>query len=319
MTKAEDEFGKHILSPLKSVPPIDPQVAAQEKARYLLLGEEIRQGIVPESGSEGMLQEHGTMKAFRGVHRFPLLRGLVALLIALIVIFGSSLTVYAAQGSLPGESLYPLKSISEDVRLSLTRSPRARLELTLEYSQRRVGEISQMLAMKKNVPAKVSKRLLDELESALQIAAQMDDRQMINALEEIKGQAENQGKTFNGLIPHLTEQNEPTIVRLQERLREQVKLSAFGASDPQKFRIEIRERQNRRMEMHKSNPNAIDKTSTPNVGFTTPLPTEIGNKQDRTPEQPTQAPDSEDDNPGKGNPDPGNGNNKPEPSRTPKP
>jgi hypothetical protein len=319
MTKAEDEFGKQILSPLKSVPPVDPQVAAEEKARFLLLVEEIRQGILPESSNDSLLQEYGAMKASRGVHRFPLLGGLVALLIALIVIFGSSLTVYAAQGSLPGEGLYPLKSISEDIRLSLTHSPRARLDLTLEYSQRRVGEISQILAMKKNIPAKVSERLQDELESALQIAAQMDDLQMVNALEEIRGQAENQGKTFNGLIPHLTEQNEPAIVRLQERLREQVKLSAFGASDPQKFRMEIRERQNRRMEMHKSNPNAIDKTTIPNEGFTTPYPTEIGNKQDHTPEQPTQAPDSEDDNPGMGNPDPGNGNNKPEPSRTPKP
>ena len=317
MTKADDDFGKRILSPLKSTPPIDPQVAAGDKTRFLLLAENLRKGFITNNRVLEKEQKVGLPSMLVRIQ--PMLRGLVAILIALIVLLGSSLTVYAAQSSLPGEALYPVKSLSENIHLSLTRSPHARLELTLKFSQRRVGEISQLLAMGESIPSQVSDRFQDELENALQIATQMDDIQMLKALEKIKGQAENQGKTLDELIPHLTEQNEPAIIRIQERLKEQVKLSAFGASDPQKFRTEIRERHNRRDEAQKSTPNHFDTVTTPKGSSITPLPTEAGELRDNGNSQPTQAPDQDNGAPGQGNPDPGNGNHGPDPSRTPKP
>jgi hypothetical protein len=249
----------------------------------------------------------------------PLFKGLVAIIVALIFLVGSSLTVYAAQASLPGEALYPIKSISEDIRLKLTHSPKARLDLTLEYSHRRVTEISKMLEMGNSIPGQVSERFQDELENALQIAVQMDDIQMMKALEEIKGQAESQGRTIDKLIPHLTEQNEPAIVRLQERLREQVLLSAFGESDPQKFRLEIRERQQHRDEAQKSTPNINDSATTLKKKSSTPHPSQAEEEHNNRNEQPTQASDHDIGSPGQGNPDPGNGNHGPESSRTPKP
>jgi hypothetical protein len=317
MTKADDEFAKRILSPLKTSLPLDPQVAAGEKSSYLLLAENLRLGLGNGRGDVETQRRPGVPSEHLRIH--PMLRGLVAVLIALIVLFGSSLTVFAAQSSLPGEALYPVKSLSENIHLSLTHSPRARLELTLKFSQRRVGEISQLLTMGKSIPGQVSDRFQDELENALEIAAQMDDIKMINALEEIKGQAENQGKTLDELIPHLTEQNEPAIIRLQERLKEQVKLSVFGATDPQKFRTEIRERHNRRLETHKSNPNHFEPVTTPKGNSITPLPSEAGDVGDNGNSQPTHAPDQDNGGPGQGNSDPGNGNHGPDPSRTPKP
>jgi hypothetical protein len=319
MTNADDEFGKRILSPLKPTSPLDPHVAGEEKARFLHQAESLRQAVPPGSGREDALNEHGRLTGYLRKQPLPLFKGLVAIIVALIFLVGSSLTVYAAQTSLPGEGLYPIKSISEDIRLKLTHSPRARLELTLEYSHRRVTEISRMLEMGKNIPSQVSDRFQDELEGALLIAAQMDDPQMKKALEEIKDQAENQGKTFNGYISHLTEQNEPAFVRLQERLQEQIKLSAFGESDPQKFRLEIRERQHRRDEAHKSTPNNNDSATTPKKKLSTPRPSQAQDERNNGNKQPTQASDHDTGSPGQGNPDPGNGNHGPEPSRTPKP
>ncbi len=319
MTNADDEFGKRILSPLKSTPPLDPQVAGEEKTRFLHQAESLRQAVPPGSAREDTLNERGRLTGHLRKRPLPLFKGLVAIIVALIFLVGSSLTVYAAQASLPGDGLYPIKSISEDIRLKLTHSPRARLELTLEYSHRRVSEISKMLAMGKNIPSQVSDRFQDELESALLIAAQMDDPQMKKALEEIKGQAESQGKTFNGYISHLTEQNEPAFVRLQERLQEQIKLSAFGESDPQKFRLEIRERQHRRDEARKSTPNNNDSVTTPKKKSSTPHPSQAEDEHNNGNEQPTQSPDHDSGSPGQGNPDPGNGNHGPESSRTPKP
>jgi hypothetical protein len=317
MTKADDEFGKQILSPLKSTPPIDPQVAAGEKTRFLILAENLRKGFITNNRVLEKEQKVGLPSMLGRIQ--PMLRGLVAILIALIVLLGSSLTVYAAQSSLPGEALYPVKSLSENIHLSLTRSPHARLELILKFSQRRVGEISQLLAKGESIPSQVSESFQDELENALQIAMQMDDIQMLKALEKIKGQAESQGRSIDKLFAHLTEQNEPALVRLQERLREQVMLSEFGESDPQNFRNEIRERQHRRDEARKSTPNHFDTVTTPKGSSITPLPSQAGDVREDANSQPTQAPDQDNGAPGQGNPDPGNGNHGPDPSRTPKP
>ena len=319
MRNTDDEFGKRILSPLRATPPLDPQVAESEKARFLLQAESLRQAVPPGSAREDTLKERGILTGYLRKRPLPLFKGLVAIIVALIFLVGSSLTVYAAQASLPGEGLYPIKSISEDIRLQLTFSPRARLELTLEYSHRRVAEISKMLEMGNSIPGHVSERFQDELENALQIAVQMDDIQMMKALEEIKGQAESQGRTIDKLISHLTEQNEPAIARLQERLREQVMLSEFGESDPQKFRFEIRERRYRRNQAHKSTPDIHDSATTPEKNKTTPRPSQAEDKPDNGNKQPTQASDHDTGSPGQGNPDPGNGNHQPESSRTPKP
>jgi len=319
MTNADDEFGKRIFSPLKSTPPLDLQVAGEEKTRFLHQAESLRQAVPPGSAREDTLNERGRLTGYLRKRPLPLFKGLVAIIVVLIFLVGSSLTVYAAQASLPGEGLYPIKSISEDIRLKLTHSPRARLELTLEYSHRRVAEISQMLATGKNIPSQVSDRFQDELENALQIAVQMDDIQMMKALEEIKGQAESQGRSIDNLISHLTEQNEPALIRLQERLREQVKISAFGESDPQKFRLEIRERQHRLDEAQKSAPINNDSSTTPENKLSTPRPSQAQDEHNNQNKQPIQAPDYNTGSPGQGNPDPGNGNHGPESSRTPQP
>src|SRR4030043_2244469 len=192
MTKADDEYGKRVLAPLQPAPPLDPQISAGEKTRFLLKAENFRQVFVPGVDSLDKQQEHGmSMESFRKLP-MSLLKALVAALIALFVLVGSSLTVYAAQDSLPGETLYPLKTISEDIQLSLTHSPKARLDMTLDYTNRRVEKITTLLEKGRLLPAQASERFQGELESALQLAAQMEDIEMLNALWEIKSHAENQ-------------------------------------------------------------------------------------------------------------------------------
>jgi len=319
MTRTDDEFGKRILTPLRTAPPIEPQVAAEEKTRYLLQAENLRKGILPDTGREDKHKEHGRLTGFLRKRPLPLLRGLAALLVALIFLVGSSLTVFAAQDSLPGEALYPLKSLSEDVHLSLTHSPQGKLEMTLGYTNRRMDEISHLLATGKPVPALASERFQGELESTLQLAAQMEDKQMQNALSEIKGHAESQGMTIDELITRLPEQAGPAIMHLQDRLREQVTLSAIGENDPQTYRLEVRERQRRHSGIHNPTPANNGSASTPAGGSSTPLPTEAGEEHDNGSGHPTQAPGHDNGGPGQGNPDPGNGNHGPDASHTPKP
>ncbi|OGN91424.1 MAG: hypothetical protein A2Y88_05530 [Chloroflexi bacterium RBG_13_48_10] len=319
MTKAKDEFGKRILSPLQTTAILDPQVVAEEKASYLLLAENLRQGINLGPSKEDIQHEQATLTVFRRKHTLPLLRSLAVVLIAIIILFGTSLTVYAAQDSLPGESLYPLKVISEDIQISLTRSPEDRLDITLDHTNRRVEEITSLLAMGKTISPQSADRFEGELEGALLLAAQMEDRQMHDALWEIKSHAESQGMTLDELINKLPGQAEPALLRLQERLREQISLSSFGEIDPKTFRWEIRERHQNQSWKHKFPPMENDSSSTPTSGMSTPLPSEGDLDHKKDIHQPTQAPGHDDSNPGQGNQNSGNGNHGVDPTRTQKP
>ncbi len=63
---------------------------------------------------------------------------IVAIVVALSVTGG---TVYAAQGSLPGEALYPVKLGVERATMMLTGNDLARAERALDFASKRVREI----------------------------------------------------------------------------------------------------------------------------------------------------------------------------------
>jgi len=64
----------------------------------------------------------------------------VAIVLALLLAGGGG-TVAAAAGSMPDESLYPVKIASEQVRLALTPSPLGKAELYASLADKRVAEI----------------------------------------------------------------------------------------------------------------------------------------------------------------------------------
>ncbi|RMF31318.1 MAG: hypothetical protein D6759_10300, partial [Chloroflexi bacterium] len=72
-------------------------------------------------------------------------RGLLILLLAVLV-SGCLLaggTIWAAQGSLPGDPLYAVKQLTEDGQRLLARSPRQRAELELRLAARRLEELQR--------------------------------------------------------------------------------------------------------------------------------------------------------------------------------
>jgi hypothetical protein len=67
--------------------------------------------------------------------------------ILLVVLCLGAFTSYTASArALPGEALYPVKIVSEEVSKWLTRSPERKLELDETYDARRIDEIDQLLS-----------------------------------------------------------------------------------------------------------------------------------------------------------------------------
>ena len=295
-----DEFGKRVLASLRSTPPINSRVAAAEKSKYLFQGENLRKDLFAGSGKVYAQWDHQRVNALRGKQPSPLFKALVATILVLVFLVGSSFTVYAAQSSLPGQPLYTIKSWSEDIRLSMTFTTKAKLNLTLDYTNRRVDEISRLVASGKAIDDQTSERFQSELDNALQLAIQLNDPQMQNALVQIKGRAESQGMTIEELIAKLPPQAEPAIIHLQERLNEQVKLSTIGEKDPKSFRAVIHERI-RIKRGPKDSPTSDQSQSAPAGSSNTPIPEQENNGNGRPGN-------------GQGQSTPGNGNHGPKPT-----
>jgi len=317
MTNADnelDEYGKKVLEPLRPTPNIDPKVQADEKVRFLLQAEKLQKNLVPRLAETR--QASCITSTLGDKLSLPVYKVLVVVILLLIFIGGSTFTVYAAQSSLPGEPLYTIKSLSEDIHLSMTFSTKAKLNLTLDYTNRRMSEIRNLVSRGKSLPDQTSVRYQHELEDALQLAAQMDDTQMQVALNEIKYLAENQGISMEELIANLPEQASPAIIRIQERLQEQVQLSAIGENNPQEFRLEIRERAHSRQGPKKSAtsdlPGILPTLATIAV---TPSPQDDSNGNEM--HKSTQAAGHSNADNGQGQSTPGNGNHGPNPTHTP--
>jgi hypothetical protein len=305
----EDEYGKRILAPIKGSPALEPAIQVEERAKFMQLGEDLRDSAIQDRNITSHSQSSGTSVAKQGRLSISLFKVLVITLLVLVFVVVSSISVYAAQNSLPGEPLYPIKSFSEDMRLSLTFSTQTKLHLTLDFTNRRMGEIRSLIADGRSVPVQAANRYQHELEDALQLAAQLDDSQLKNALNQVRISAQNQGLTVEELKLQQPNQDSTAFLRLQERLQEQVQLSAIGEKDPQEFRQEIRERAHSRQgPKHSSTPDGNESTAEYNLETPMPSSTDSG----------LSTPSSE---PGEGNHNgnPGNGNHGMNPTHTPKP
>ena len=303
-----DEYGKKILAPIKDTPALEPAIQAEEKAKFMQLGVDLRASAILDQNITSHSQSSGTSVAKQGKLSISLFKVLVITLLVLVFVAVSSISVYAAQSSLPGEPLYSIKSFSEDIRLSLTFSTQTKLNLTLDLTNRRMGEIRSLIADGRSVPVQAANRYQHELEDALQLAAQLDDTQLKNALNQVRISAQDQGLTVEELKLQQPNQNSTAFLRLQERLQEQVQLSTIGEKDPQEFRKEIRERAHNQGSKHLSTPDENESTAEYNLETPMPSSTDSG----------LNTPSSE---PGEGNQDanPGNGNHGMNPTHTPKP
>ncbi|MEK7068633.1 MAG: DUF5667 domain-containing protein [Patescibacteria group bacterium] len=100
---------------------------------------------------------------------FQFLQTRVLAPLAIVLLVGSG-TAYAAEGSLPGGVLYPVKIyVNEELAVSLTRSPEAKAEVHATIAERRLGE-AQELAARGELDATTTEALALNLEAHVEAA-----------------------------------------------------------------------------------------------------------------------------------------------------
>lgn len=135
-------------------PDRDPLLASQGRDRFLSELERIP-AVVPKSPLAWLtgLFKSGNPDAntVDTINRRFAISTLVALIVVAVMVFGgASATAYASQSALPGDALYPVKTSLEETQISLANDAYLKAQLNLEFAQRRMNEITELLQQGRN-------------------------------------------------------------------------------------------------------------------------------------------------------------------------
>ncbi len=273
-----------LLASLRNVPQREPRQAARTRAQFL---QEANQFIQEKP-------IHGPSFWLRMIsipQLTPAFKFSLVLLIVGILLGAGTLGVVEAQQSLPGQVLYPLKTWSEDLRLSLQNEPTEKINLGLEFSNRRVDEMLSLLEHG-NVPTPaVLEHLNHQLDSTLATAAGLSDTQTEIALVTISQELHRRTRQLDqAQLSQATPETTQFQARLRSVLMFNIQLAETGARQPAWLREHFK-RQNRFNESPQpAYPQSTQVPTTTPAGTTTPAaPTSSqGNFQKNNP-NPTQA------------------------------
>jgi hypothetical protein len=273
--KEIDPKTKQALEGLRSVPPRNPVQAARGKAEFLKQAAGMRLAVSREKENRHNRQSSTIFPAFPRKERVPMFNPLIAIVLALAVLFsGTVTTVFASQTSLPNQTLYPVKILSEDATLALNNNPQTQIQYNLDFADRRISEMTLLLSSSAAIPEEVITRLQNELDQALQLTAGLEDSQMRQQLEQIRQRAETQLQETNLLMFGAPQSDQPLLLRAQACIQEQVRLAALGESDPEEFRFQVRQRFQYRGGVDEKTPVSGNGPNEPSI---TPVPNGNGN------------------------------------------
>ena len=249
MTQTPEERDPQLepwLDSLKAAPPRDPARAAQARAAFLSAANSAQPvSAVPQSR---LNHWKNTIRGFfrPQQERKPMFSTFgTILLIAALLLGGGGATAVAAQTAEPDGALYPVKVWSEEVRFDLARTDQNRLELALQFANRRMAEIQNQLAVGEAPEEVLQLRLQNQLELALRLAAGLPPEEAPGALLRVQTAFQNQlraAEAWQIAGPAGEQVREQVRAMLQERLN----LCEEGLQDPLLLRQRMQERlQNR--------------------------------------------------------------------------
>lgn len=216
---------------LGEIPPRSAQRTAEGKTAFLQQVDDLSQAV-----SDSAQTRHTNEKAVWRKERFPMFALARGALIVVFALAGTAGTALAAQSSQPDDALYPVKLMTEDLQLALATNPQTDLDLLLGWIAERVDEMAAMEAEGQPIPQRTAERLQSQLQQALQLASELDDHAMVQALEQIRVTAQQQIQRMEQLRLNASQANDEVLRLLQQNMN-QVRVTAEqGIEDPTTLR-----------------------------------------------------------------------------------
>ncbi len=176
----------------------------------------------------------------RGVPRRSWALRMASVIAVLALALGSiGGTVYAAQASGPDDLLYGVKTLTEDIQVSLESDPEDRLDLYTQFASNRLTEIQAQIDAGEEVSEKALALLEKHTQKMLEEAAQMSERGFGEALRQIEQNLQKQNQMMAEVGKQHPQGSPPGLLKAQEKIRERLELVENGMNEPQGFRQTI--------------------------------------------------------------------------------
>lgn len=170
---------------------------------------------------------------------------MTTLMLLVFLVSSGAGVVAAAQGTLPGEALYPVKTFVEDARLALTNNTYSKYDLLGSYVIDRIDEIDALQELGAVIPGNVTYRLGKQLDAMLAIAAVMDDASMTTSLVDMQkmlmaawmkfGTTGDQDRIRDQYDDNFNNQGEQ-MVAIKKQNRDYLEITYIALNDPAGFR-----------------------------------------------------------------------------------
>ena len=191
------------LSAVKASSHIEPRPEFQRLAKHRLLS------AIGEKGKK------------RAEHRMPLWgwqrRWAVALVAVLVLILIGAGTVTASTSSLPGDTLYPVKTATEKVQGFFTLDSEAKANFHMKLAQRRLDELELLVKRNRDIPQSLLGVMNTETDGAIEILSRIKQVRK-ESIDRLMGLTSNQKKV-------LVELREKVPSKVKWRLQEALKRS----------------------------------------------------------------------------------------------
>jgi len=222
---------KLLQEKLSTVPPRNRRLVAQGRSRFLTQAVALR-----DTHRLPWFNRIFSLGSLNRKENFVMFATIIVILAFLFS--GTGMTAYAAQDSTPGETLYPVKLWTEDIRLSLTSDPQSRFYLLDNFTAIRFDELSGLMEAGLPVDEAFLNRMLTQIDQMLDIAAGLSDEDLEDSLDHLRIRLMDQDR----LSWPENDSGYGEVLRLREEITIRNRLTDTGIEDPVKFRLELQNR-----------------------------------------------------------------------------
>ena len=176
--------------------------------------------------------------------RTPLLKPVfIAFILLILLVGGGGLAVSSAQASYPGDFLYGVKTISEDIETGMMVKPENELTRVMDFTDRRVDEISHLLETQAAIPQRVQNRYQNQVENAIKLALAAPDNRVVADLTQLRERVKQQQEHLTSFGSRTSMNNLSVFEAIQSMLKERLGWIDSGIGNPEMLREQMRLRE----------------------------------------------------------------------------
>ncbi len=230
------------LKILRDTPQRNEEDAIKGRAQFLSEAIEINISVSNSeiSRHKGWNQQQNWINRIFRKETSPMFTTIASVVLALaLALGGTGITLAAAQSSNSDELLYPIKLLSEDVRLSLTTDAEDSIGLELEFLNRRTLELHDIVNEDKLPGAGLMNRIRNQVNMTIELASGLPLEDALKVMEMIKTQMQTQEQLFQNMQMGSDEAN---VLQTRTMLQKHIQLVDSYLNDPQMTQEQLRQR-----------------------------------------------------------------------------